>query len=104
MVVRAGLTGLSLTTTPLVSSSPHPRSLPYQAMVAFSSEHEYGGSIVKEVSLNDFRGVLIPKMSRSDPYRFLIVADKFQPITTQRSYTRSLWIISRQSQLQEMAE
>lgn len=51
---------------------------PYKAVVAFSGEHEYGGQKVTEASLNGFASSLIEKTFQEDPYRFLIVADKFQ--------------------------
>jgi type I restriction enzyme R subunit len=51
---------------------------PYEPIVAFSGEHEYGGRKVSEATLNGFPGRLIPDKARQDPYRFLIVADKFQ--------------------------
>jgi len=54
------------------------RRSPYRAIVAFSGEHEYGGGKVTEASLNGFPSNLIPEKVRTDPYRFLIVADKFQ--------------------------
>jgi type I restriction enzyme, R subunit len=51
---------------------------PYRAIVAFSGEHEYGGQQVTEASLNGFPSSKIEETIRQDPYRFLIVADKFQ--------------------------
>jgi type I restriction enzyme R subunit len=54
------------------------RNSPYQAIVAFSGEHEYGGVKVTEASLNGFPSNQIPDKIREDPYRFLICADKFQ--------------------------
>ena len=51
---------------------------PYKAIVAFSGEHEYGGVKVTESSLNGFPSSEIPDRFQIDPYRFLIVADKFQ--------------------------
>jgi type I restriction enzyme R subunit len=51
---------------------------PYRSIVAFSGEHEYGGKQVTEASLNGFPSSQIPERFREDPYRFLIVADKFQ--------------------------
>ncbi|GIX15381.1 MAG: hypothetical protein KatS3mg118_3340 [Paracoccaceae bacterium] len=54
------------------------RKSPYQAIVAFSGEHEYGGLKVTEATLNGFPSSQIEEMIRKDPYRFLIVADKFQ--------------------------
>ncbi|MBE3117882.1 MAG: type I restriction endonuclease subunit R, partial [Candidatus Atribacteria bacterium] len=54
------------------------RKSPYQAIVAFSGEHEYGGAKVSEASLNGFSSSDIAERIQSDPYRFLICADKFQ--------------------------
>jgi type I restriction enzyme R subunit len=54
------------------------RKSPWQAIVAFSGEHEYGGQRVTETSLNGFSSNLIPDRICEDPYRFLICADKFQ--------------------------
>jgi len=54
------------------------RKSPYQAIVAFSGEHDYGGARVSEVSLNGFPSKEIAGKLKSDPYRFLICADKFQ--------------------------
>ena len=53
------------------------RKSPYRAIVAFSGEHEYDGKNVTEASLNGLPSNLIPERFRQDPYRFLIVADKF---------------------------
>ena len=50
----------------------------YQAIVAFSGEHEFGGAKVSEASLNGFPSRLIAEKIQGDPYRFLICADKFQ--------------------------
>lgn len=54
------------------------RKSPYQAIVAFSGEHEFAGTRVSEMKLNGFPSNLIPEKFKKDPYRFLIVADKFQ--------------------------
>ena len=54
------------------------RRSPYQAVVAFSGEREYKGQKVTEASLNGFPSAEIPEQIQKDPYRFLIVADKFQ--------------------------
>ena len=54
------------------------RKSPYQAIVAFSGEHEYGGAKVSEASLNGFPSSDIAGKIQTDPYRFLICADKFQ--------------------------
>ncbi|WDT81354.1 MAG: type I restriction endonuclease [Candidatus Manganitrophus sp.] len=50
----------------------------YQAIVAFSGEHTYGGAKVTEASLNGFASSQIADKIQQDPYRFLICADKFQ--------------------------
>ena len=54
------------------------RKSPYQAIVAFSGEYDYGGAKVSEASLNGFSSKDIAEKIKSDPYRFLICADKFQ--------------------------
>ena len=54
------------------------RKSPWKAIVAFSGEHDYGGQKVTEASLNEFPSNMIPERFREDPYRFLVVADKFQ--------------------------
>jgi type I restriction enzyme R subunit len=54
------------------------RKSPWQAIVAFSGEHEYGGAKVTEGSLNGFPSRDIAGKIQTDPYRFLICADKFQ--------------------------
>src|SRR6266540_245168 len=54
------------------------RKSPYQAIVAFSGDHEYGAAKVTESSLNGFPSNDIADRIQEDPYRFLICADKFQ--------------------------
>ncbi len=54
------------------------RKSPYRAIVAFSGEHEFGGSKVTEASLNGFPSKDIVNQIEKEPYRFLICADKFQ--------------------------
>jgi type I restriction enzyme R subunit len=54
------------------------RNSPWKAVVAFSGEHEYGGSKVTESSMNGFPSTRIAEEFQKDPYRFLICADKFQ--------------------------
>ena len=54
------------------------RKSPYQAIVAFSGEYEYGGRKVTEASLNGFPSNKIVDKIQEDPYRFLVCADKFQ--------------------------
>ena len=50
----------------------------YQALVAFSGEHDLGGAKVTEASLNGLPSARIAARFREDPYRFLVCADKFQ--------------------------
>jgi len=54
------------------------RKSPYEAIVAFSGEPEYNGKKVTEASLNGFPSSKIEEKIQEDPYRFLVVADKFQ--------------------------
>jgi len=55
------------------------RKSPYRAIVAFSGDHEFGGEKdVNEAKMNGFPSSAIPERFKQDPYRFLIVAEKFQ--------------------------
>ena len=54
------------------------RNSPYRALVAFSGEHEYGGTKVSEASLNGFSANQTAARIREEPHRFLVCADKFQ--------------------------
>ncbi len=54
------------------------RKSPYRAIVAFSGEPEFRGAKVTEASLNGFPSKDIVDQIETDPYRFLICADKFQ--------------------------
>jgi type I restriction enzyme R subunit len=54
------------------------RKSPHKAIVAFSGEHDYGGSKVTEASLNGFPSSKIADRIQEQPYRFLVCADKFQ--------------------------
>ena len=56
----------------------HERKSRYQAVAAFSGEHELSGAKVSEASLNGFPSGRIAERFREDPYRFLVCADKFQ--------------------------
>jgi len=51
---------------------------PFKAVVAFAGEREYKGELVSEARLNGFPESKTTEIFRSDPYRFLIVADKYQ--------------------------
>jgi type I restriction enzyme R subunit len=50
---------------------------PYKAIVAYSGEFEVSGVKKSEADLNGFPGKDIPAKLRQDPYRFLIVANKY---------------------------
>ncbi len=55
------------------------RKSPCQAIVAFSGKYSYlGDDNVDEAKMNGFASALIPKKLPEDPYRLLIVAEKFQ--------------------------
>jgi type I restriction enzyme, R subunit len=54
------------------------RKSPWKVIVAFSGEHEYGGTKVTEASLNGFPSNKIADTIQEDPYRILVCADKFQ--------------------------
>ncbi|MBR4558105.1 MAG: type I restriction endonuclease subunit R [Fibrobacter sp.] len=51
---------------------------PYKAVVAFSGEKVYHGKEETEASINKFPSADIEKNMKLDPYRILVVADKFQ--------------------------
>ena len=51
---------------------------PYKAIVAFSGDVDIGGKKLNESTINGFSSKAIEKTFRKDPYRFLVVADKFQ--------------------------
>ena len=50
----------------------------YQAIVAFSGDHDFGGAKVNEAKLNGFPSGKIAERIQTDPFRFLVCADKFQ--------------------------
>lgn len=54
------------------------RNSPYKAVVAFSGTKEYNGRDVTEASINGFPSSEIEDRMGQDPYRILVVADKFQ--------------------------
>lgn len=54
------------------------RNSPYKAIIAYSGTAEYYGKQVTEDEINGFPSSQIEKTFRSDPYRILIVAQKFQ--------------------------
>ena len=54
------------------------RKSPYKAIVAFSGSKEYGGKTLTESDINEFPSKDIEENMEHDPYRILVVADKFQ--------------------------
>lgn len=54
------------------------RKSPYKAIVAFSGSKNYAGKDVTESDVNGFPSKDIEDNIEKDPYRFLVVADKFQ--------------------------
>lgn len=61
-----------------ISDALTARKSPYRTVVAFSGEHEYKGMKVTEASLNGFPSNAIAEQVKTDPYRILVVANKFQ--------------------------
>ena len=51
---------------------------PFKPVVAFSGTKEYGGREVSEADINGFPSSEIEDRMNEDPYRILVVADKFQ--------------------------
>lgn len=54
------------------------RKSPFKAIVAFSGEKEYQGKMETESSINGFPSAEIEDKMEEEPYRILVVADKFQ--------------------------
>lgn len=54
------------------------RKSQYKAIVAFSGDKEYKGKVLNEASINGFPSSKIETEFKKDPYRFLVVANKFQ--------------------------
>lgn len=56
----------------------HELGSPYRALLAFSGEFTYGGQKVTEGTINGFSSTDLEEKFRDDPYRLLVVSDKFQ--------------------------
>lgn len=54
------------------------RHSPYKAIIAFSGTAEWNGKQATEADINGFPSSKIEKTFKSDPYRILVVANKFQ--------------------------
>lgn len=61
-----------------ITKSLENRMSQYKGIIAFSGDKEYGGNILNEAIINGFPSNQIEKEFKKEPYRFLIVADKFQ--------------------------
>ena len=61
-----------------ISALLRERKSPFKAIVAFSGTTNYEGRQVSEADLNGFPSSKIEKTFKQDPYRILIVANKFQ--------------------------
>jgi type I restriction enzyme R subunit len=61
-----------------ISSSLRMRNSPFKAIIAYSGEKSIGGRAMKESDFNEFPSSQIEKRFRHEPYRILVVADKFQ--------------------------
>lgn len=61
-----------------ICSALEARKSPYQAIIAFSGDKEYGGKTLNESLINGFPSKDIEDTFQEEPYRFLVVADKFQ--------------------------
>jgi type I restriction enzyme R subunit len=54
------------------------RKSPYKAIAAFTGDKDYNGQTLNESSINGFPANQIEAKFKTEPYRFLICADKFQ--------------------------
>lgn len=61
-----------------ISAYLEKRKSQFKAIVAFSGEHEFGDKRLTESSINGFLSSEIEKKFKKDPYRILVVANKFQ--------------------------
>jgi type I restriction enzyme R subunit len=61
-----------------ISAYLEKRKSSFKAIVAFSGEKEFGGKKLSESAINGFPSNEIEKKLKKDPYRILVVANKFQ--------------------------
>jgi len=61
-----------------ISKALENRKSQYKAIIAFSGEKEIAGETFTESSINKFPSSQIEKKFKEEPYRFLVVANKFQ--------------------------
>ena len=61
-----------------INESLKSRKSPFKAIIAYSGEKNIGGLSMKEPDFNGFPSNQIEKKFKTDPYRLLVVANKFQ--------------------------
>jgi type I restriction enzyme R subunit len=61
-----------------IGSCLEARKSPFKTIIAFSGDKEYNGKTLNESAINGFPSASIEKTFKQEPYRFLVVADKFQ--------------------------
>ncbi|MDR2146659.1 MAG: DEAD/DEAH box helicase family protein [Tannerella sp.] len=61
-----------------IGSCIEARKSPFKIIIAFSGDKEYSGKTLNESIINGFPSAAIEKTFKQEPYRFLVVADKFQ--------------------------
>lgn len=61
-----------------ITESLKTRRSPFEAVIAFSGDANYNGATLNESKINGFPSGQIEKKFKKEPYRILVVADKFQ--------------------------
>ncbi|MHB1453352.1 MAG: type I restriction endonuclease subunit R [Saccharofermentanales bacterium] len=61
-----------------ITEALNARRSQYKAIVAFSGDANYNGVTLNEAKVNNFPSAQIEKKFKHDPYRILVVAEKFQ--------------------------
>lgn len=61
-----------------ITTALESRKSQYKAVVAFSGDITYNGETLNEAKINGFPSAQIEKKFKHDPYRILVVAEKFQ--------------------------
>ena len=62
----------------MITDALEDRKSQFKPIIAFSGDKEYGGKTLNESTVNGFPSNQIEKEFKKEPYRFLVVADKFQ--------------------------
>lgn len=61
-----------------ITAALNARKSQYKAVIAFSGDAKYNGETFNEAKINGFPSAQIEKKFKHDPYRILVVAEKFQ--------------------------